>query len=85
MTSLIRYVLYSIADLESYYQLDFNTRYSFSIHSIIHRTKQGPFELDDDSVHILPKEEWSPENIYNAVEQGKERLEKLKMEEKDLE
>lgn len=49
------------------------------------RTKQGPFELDDDSVHILSKEEWSPENIYNAVEQGKERLKKLKMEEKDLE
>lgn len=57
----------------------------FLIPSIIPRTKQGPFELDDDSVHILLKEEWSPENIYNAVEQGKERLKKLKMEEKDLE
>lgn len=38
--------------------------------TILQRTKQGPFTLE----HTLPKEEWTADNIYKAIETTKELI-----------
>ena len=38
--------------------------------TLLQRIKQGPFTLE----HALPREEWTADNIYNAIERSKDLL-----------